>query len=1553
MLRSVSLIVICLFAINMIAQQNWIDTSMYQTNGDVYDIQKAGGLIYVTGSFSYAAKRFESFGHPVNITNGELFGNFPTPNGVVTAAVGDNNDGWYIAGDFTQYGDSIRHGLVHMTSDGQIDDFFQDRKVNGTTSSLLLEGNTLFVAGSFDGVGLLSAQNGAILSTQQGTLPLGVAALPYNDEVLCSVSDGNGGWFIGGNFTQVGSHVRNHIAHITSMGELSNWVCDTDNSVLSLAYANGYLYVGGNFTTIGGVSRNYLAKVDATTGEVGSWNPNPNGSVRCISTNSNALFVGGSFGVISNQSRSNGASYLLSNMQLRSWDPFADDSIEALVAKEDRVYLGGYFTSIDGSDTPFFSVVSSEVVSGTIIGIPRKPNDAVISIAVSDEYVALGGFFTQQSYFNVFAQQEIYENANHFYVYRISIDGTGNLFPNDFPHINDLVKSISIVGNDIYVGGSFTELERSGLTYSRNKLARLIYTPYGNNTSDFVVDEIWNPLVIGATVNVLSLSGDQVFVGGNFDSAAGDRRSNLFAVNTITHSIESWAPDVVGAVSDMVFVNDRLYFTGPLITQVEGQARSCAAAVSYPSGELQPWHPVPTVNNPNVSAPVSICGIEYSSGFLYVSGNFNTIGSTVVSNRTTFANLDLEFGNAGNFVYSDTYYNQAMVCGFNFAANDDGIFIGNKKFDPITGNVLSTFSFQNASFLGYPYASNLTVRRVLIQNNELITTRIGGGGWVQRNSLSTGALISGWDPQPNGIVNCVVASNNSLFIGGEFSAVGGQNTNGLFAYNPLTNRIVKAYTSDPAIHRRIAISGQTLYSITNNFSNLDYLTAFDVSSENIALDGALQSSNAGEIYSNFYNWARAALMFSGGRLFVSQTGYTDYCSTLFGSKLLSYNPETNAVLWNSPNDNLSLVNCFRKSGNILITGSRVLENCILPFPANPLHAYDATTGEPIGLNLFNPGVHHLLNSGLFRDVKSIDDLELDGYDVIMACSFNERNPSNDGAYDPLGFVNSNYYGVSKTNYNTGQMSSLMTYIPQLDSFENQPRLYKSGDIVFVNGGFTEVNASSVNNVVVLNANDLQPLNWYPNFNNATSSTLVDNGFVYVGGSFTSVEGQQRIGLVRMNVPRNVAIDNLVASYCPGSAVNVTLTSESTFASDNLFTVELSDANGGFANPLVVGSISGSVASEISITIPVGIQAGDNYRVRVIASAPYVLGSYSLPFSISSLNPILNLSAVNPQICAGTPVEIQIDNSEEGVLYDVYVNGEVYTQSTENSIVLNDITQNSSIYVVYTSTNACVIEPTIVSNTIQVDVTLVSAQLSVSTSYVCEGSLLTLTADSTGLPATTTYGFYANYPWLTNSVLLSTGSSPTYSFLAGADGSVEYFVELNTNDICSSSFFSPISNVVIHPLPNFPFISENASQLIATAGFSTYQWYYDGTIIDGAIGNSYDATQSGSYSVEVSNEFGCMITSPAYNFTYIGVNEHATDKPAVYPNPSRDSFLVSLPAACRVMHWSVYDAGARLILEEESASQSIELDASNWPMGVYWLKLVCDSNVTNIKLVKGE
>ena len=77
------------------------------------------------------------------------------------------------------------------------------------------------------------------------------------------------------------------------------------------------------------------------------------------------------------------------------------------------------------------------------------------------------------------------------------------------------------------------------------------------------------------------------------------------------------------------------------------------------------------------------------------------------------------------------------------------------------------------------------------------------------------------------------------------------------------------------------------------------------------------------------------------------------------------------------------------------------------------------------------------------------------------------------------------------------------------------------------------------------------------------------------------------------------------SYCPGNTLNVPFTligNVSQFSPDNWFHVQLSDQNGSFEFPKVIGSDSSRTSGSITATIPNNVATGSKYRIRIVSTS---------------------------------------------------------------------------------------------------------------------------------------------------------------------------------------------------------------------------------------------------------------------------------------------------------------------------------------------------------------
>ncbi len=73
-----------------------------------------------------------------------------------------------------------------------------------------------------------------------------------------------------------------------------------------------------------------------------------------------------------------------------------------------------------------------------------------------------------------------------------------------------------------------------------------------------------------------------------------------------------------------------------------------------------------------------------------------------------------------------------------------------------------------------------------------------------------------------------------------------------------------------------------------------------------------------------------------------------------------------------------------------------------------------------------------------------------------------------------------------------------------------------------------------------------------------------------------------------------------------------------------------------------------------------------------------------------------------------------------------------------------------------------------------------------------------------------------------------------------------------------------------------------------SGEYSYQWYYNGTEIPGAIGDTLSPFGNGDYSVVITDIYNCTKESEAYTYLYVGIEEIARLNPVVFPNPFNES-----------------------------------------------------------------
>jgi hypothetical protein len=169
--------------------------------------------------------------------------------------------------------------------------------------------------------------------------------------------------------------------------------------------------------------------------------------------------------------------------------------------------------------------------------------------------------------------------------------------------------------------------------------------------------------------------------------------------------------------------------------------------------------------------------------------------------------------------------------------------------------------------------------------------------------------------------------------------------------------------------------------------------------------------------------------------------------------------------------------------------------------------------------------------------------------------------------------------------------------------------------------------------------------------------------------------------------------------------------------------------------------------------------------------------------------------------------------------------------------------------------------------------------------------------------------------------------------------------------CGNGIISPDFTVTVNPVPPTPVITLGLTGELMSSAPAGNQWYFEGTAIPGATGQTHIPLQSGNYtcivtlngcSSEVSNEIYVVMT---------GMGNHNNDVTVTfYPNPSNGQFTIRIHAVKQEKYdlKVINNLGLSVYEQKDipgNGSTQQMLDLRSVPAGVYWVVLKNDN--TNI------
>ena len=153
------------------------------------------------------------------------------------------------------------------------------------------------------------------------------------------------------------------------------------------------------------------------------------------------------------------------------------------------------------------------------------------------------------------------------------------------------------------------------------------------------------------------------------------------------------------------------------------------------------------------------------------------------------------------------------------------------------------------------------------------------------------------------------------------------------------------------------------------------------------------------------------------------------------------------------------------------------------------------------------------------------------------------------------------------------------------------------------------------------------------------------------------------------------------------------------------------------------------------------------------------------------------------------------------------------------------------------------------------------------------------------------------------------------------------------------------NLTVNPLP-VPVITQNGNSL-STGNFTSYQWLYNGGVINGQTFQNLTPTFNGNYSVIVTNTNGCSDTSAIFQFT-IGIEELFNESSVLlFPNPTTSDVNVTFPLTTKQIQ--ITNSIGQILKTKILSGQTTEkfrLEEN----GVYFIKITTDKNTTTRKII---
>ncbi len=578
----------------------------------------------------------------------------------------------------------------------------------------------------------------------------------------------------------------NGIPAMAQTGDVPLW--GVHGVVYAMARSGNTLYLAGSMSDVGPNTGGGVA-VDPRTGALQAPFARVCGELDAVVPDgAGGWYIGGRFTAVEGQPRANLA-HILADGTVAPWNPgvagatvrinvpdvvYRTPGVDAMVRIGQTIYIGGLFTTVAGETRSDIAALDGE--TGALIAWRPEANGEVRALAARGRSLYAGGAFTRIG------------SADRAHLAALDLD-TGAASEWN-PGADGRVLCLAIGGATLYAGGEFDHV--GGVP--RNSIAAVdlrtasvtAWDPALGPKRRYIAHGSW----IWPWVSAIALQGHTVYLGGYFDESGGLVRRGLVALDAKTGEPTGFEAGISHAslrpsVNALAVHGGTLYVGGTFET-LAATPRGFLGALDGATGRLEEWNPRP---DDDVEA------IVVDGASIYVGGRFTSLRDWQPHRGA--AAIDLTTGRAASWspeidgdvtgigVIGDTVYLAGLFNHVNGIPRHDIAAV-----DADTGALLAW----DPGPLGPIGVSAGGYAMAIRDRSIFVGGYFFGLGGQDRNYVAeldpVTAAATPWNAYPDGSCTVILPTEDAIYLGGGFNDLGGGHRPHLGAVDPLTGTLL-------------------------------------------------------------------------------------------------------------------------------------------------------------------------------------------------------------------------------------------------------------------------------------------------------------------------------------------------------------------------------------------------------------------------------------------------------------------------------------------------------------------------------------------------------------------------------------------------------------------------------------------------------------------------------------------------------------------------------------------------------------------------------------------